>query len=224
MKILCVADHIDPLVYSTHAKERFKDISLVLGAGDLPMEYLGYISSVLNKPIYFVFGNHNLKGYHYFKRPPTMLNRPLSPDHYFADDFGSTYIGGKVVKTKGGILIAGMGGSILYNGEENQYTDSQMFWKLLRLVPRLILNKLRYGRYLDIFLTHAPPRHLGDREDPPHQGFKWFRWFLERFKPRYMLHGHVHLYEVNEPRIIDFHETRIINVYNHYVLELPEQK
>ncbi|TFH04381.1 MAG: metallophosphoesterase, partial [Spirochaetales bacterium] len=60
MRILCVADHIDPLVYSAGIKNRFRDIDLVLGAGDLPMEYLGFISASLNKPIFFVFGNHHL--------------------------------------------------------------------------------------------------------------------------------------------------------------------
>ena len=46
MKILCVADHVDPLVYSINAKERFNDVDLVLSAGDIPMSYLGFIASV----------------------------------------------------------------------------------------------------------------------------------------------------------------------------------
>ena len=64
MKILCVSDQIDPLVYSSAAKDYFKDIDLVLCAGDLPMEYVDYIVSVLNKPTYFVFSNHNLEKFH----------------------------------------------------------------------------------------------------------------------------------------------------------------
>jgi len=60
MKVLCVSDQIDPLVYSSNIKERYKDIDLVISAGDLPMEYLDFIVSSLNKPVLFVFGNHNL--------------------------------------------------------------------------------------------------------------------------------------------------------------------
>jgi len=55
MKILCVADHRSPIVYSTGIKERFKEIDLVLGAGDLPMDYYGYIVSSLNKKLFFCF-------------------------------------------------------------------------------------------------------------------------------------------------------------------------
>ena len=38
MKILCVSDQIDPLIYSVNIKERYRDVDLVISAGDLPME------------------------------------------------------------------------------------------------------------------------------------------------------------------------------------------
>ena len=66
MKILCISDQIDPLVYSGSIKERFKDIDLVLCAGDLAMEYVDFIVTSLNKPTYFIFGNHNLKEFCYY--------------------------------------------------------------------------------------------------------------------------------------------------------------
>ena len=55
MKILCVADHVDPFVYSAGLKSRFRDVELVLSAGDLSLEYYDFIVSTLNKPLYFVF-------------------------------------------------------------------------------------------------------------------------------------------------------------------------
>ncbi|NCN04336.1 MAG: metallophosphoesterase [Spirochaetales bacterium] len=220
MKILCVADHIDPLVYSPNAKQRFRDVDFVLGAGDLPMDYLGFISATLNKPIYFVFGNHNLRKLQLFKNPGNNLTEGAEGAGYLKNFYGSTYIGGKCVKAKGKLLIVGLGGSILYNGGENQFTDREMYWKIFRLIPRLVWNKIVHGRYLDIFLAHSPPRQLGDREDDCHRGFISFRWFLKTFRPRYMLHGHVHLYNPNEERHIHFHQTHIVNVYDHYVLEL----
>jgi hypothetical protein len=39
------------------------------------------------------------------------------------------------------------------------------------------------------------------------------------FKPRYLLHGHIHLYDLNARRRTRYHETDVINVYDHYVLD-----
>jgi hypothetical protein len=91
---------------------------------------------------------------------------------------------------------------------------------ILRMYPRLGWNRLRYGRALDILITHSPVRDLGDREDRPHRGFKALRHLLKRWHPRYMLHGHVHLYDRSEPWMIDFECTTIINVYPYRVLDL----
>ncbi|HCO48411.1 MAG TPA: hypothetical protein DIT55_02830, partial [Spirochaetaceae bacterium] len=59
LKVLCVADEVDLLVYSSSIRERFGDIDLILSAGDLPGEYLGFIASMLNKPMISVAGNHD---------------------------------------------------------------------------------------------------------------------------------------------------------------------
>jgi Icc-related predicted phosphoesterase len=219
MKILCVADHRSPIVYSTGIKKRFKDIDLVLGAGDLPMDYYGYIVSSLNKKLFFVFGNHNLNYYNRFTGQN--VNYSYDPASVNQHSFGSIFTTGKVIREKKtGLIIAGMGGSINYNNGENQYTDSQMYYKLFKLVPRLIFNKIFYGRYLDIFLTHSPPRGINDRDDPCHRGFKSFLWFLDKFKPAFLIHGHIHLYDRNAPREVKYKDTRIINVYDYYVLEI----
>ncbi|HUX52623.1 MAG TPA: metallophosphoesterase [Spirochaetia bacterium] len=222
MKILCVSDHIDPLVYSTQIKDRFRDVDFVLSAGDLPMEYLGFIAGSMNRDLYFVFGNHNLKKLSLFKGHTSNYDvEDTLPHPALNNYYGSTYIGGRIVKTKQGLLIAGLGGSMLYNGDENQFTDFQMFWKITRLIPRMLWNKMVHGRYLDILLTHAPPRGIHDRADPPHRGFESFLWFMRWFKPRYLLHGHIHLYDLNAQRITSYHETAVINVYDHYVLNIP---
>ena len=155
MKILVVADHVDPLVYSNSIKERFKDVRLVLGAGDLRMEYYGFIVSSLNTPLCFVFGNHNLERIRDYRREYRGIYRMDDAFHQKVS-FGATYVGGKVVKVKG-LLIAGLGGSMRYNKGENQFTEFSMFWYALRLLPRLVWNRLVYGRFLDILLTHAPP-------------------------------------------------------------------
>ena len=222
MRILCVADHVDPLVYSAAVKERFSDVDLVLSAGDLPMEYLGFISASLNKPILFVFGNHHLKHLSRFRRWGLLHD----PDRYdvgsespFRNYFGATYVGSRVVRQKG-VIIGGIGGCRRYNKGENQFTEAQMFWRIARMMPSLVWNRLVHGRAIDIFLTHASPYGINDLPDPTHVGFRVFRWFLRTFEPRYHLHGHVHLYDLNASRISHYAKTAVINVYDHYVLEI----
>jgi Icc-related predicted phosphoesterase len=222
MKLLCVADHIDPIVHSSQVKKRFHDTDIVISAGDLPMEYLGFLAGSLNKPVLFVFGNHDLKYLSQFKKK----NRPymdLTPQesHKILNYFGATYVGGKLIRSKG-LLIGGLGGSFRYNKGENQYTEAQMRLQIIKMLPKLLWNRLIHKRFVDILVTHAPPRGIGDREDICHRGFKAFLWFMRAFKPKYLLHGHVHLYDLNAVRKSQYADTTIINVYDHFVLEIDE--
>jgi Icc-related predicted phosphoesterase len=205
MKILCVSDQIDPLVYSESIKERFKNIDLILSAGDLPLDYLDFIISSLNKPLLFVFGNHHLE---------TFGGR----SDYWANGHGALHVGSRVVR-EGGLLVAGLGGSRRYNRGENQYTNFQMGCQILRLIPALLFNRLFRGRFLDVLLTHAAPRGIHDREDPCHRGFETFLWFMRVFKPKYLIHGHIHLYDYSEVRSTEYKKTLVINAYSHYIID-----
>jgi uncharacterized protein len=111
--------------------------------------------------------------------------------------------------------MAGVEGSIRYKPGPFQYSQQEMWRNVFRLVPGLIRNRLRFGRYLDIFITHAPPRGINDREDLPHQGIDAFRWLLEVFRPRYHLHGHIHLYGLEVVRVVNYHQTEVINTYGY---------
>jgi uncharacterized protein len=219
MKILCVSDQIDPLVYSSNVKERYKDIDIVISAGDLPMDYLDFIVSSLNKPLFFVFGNHNLAEFPLYHReagngvPPSKL-----ADYGCSMSHGATYIGFRAIR-EGDLLVMGVPGSIRYNNGLNQYTDAQMKRKLVSLIPALIWNKLRFGRYLDILVTHAPPAGIHDKDDPCHRGFKSFLWFMKAFSPRYLVHGHIHLYDLQDIRVSRYLDTTVINAYSHYILD-----
>jgi Icc-related predicted phosphoesterase len=215
MKILCISDMVDPLVYSSKIKERFGAVDLILSAGDLPMEYLSYIVTTLNKPLYFVFGNHNLKDLPYY-RPALQSDHPFKVDYTYGA--GATYVGFKV-RREGNLIIMGLGGSVRYNTGLNQFSQAQMWFKLLAKVPRLVINRLCFGRFVDIVLTHAPPRGIHDRADPCHTGFEAFRWLMRTFKPRYLVHGHVHLYDPNEIRTTRFHDTIVLNAYSHHIIE-----
>ena len=157
MKILCIADHKDPLVYSTNMKNRFSDVDFVLSAGDLPLEYYGFIASMLNKPILFVFGNHCLDKLSRYRLPTGRVIRDgYSESYLMRDSYGATYIGGAVKKVKG-VVVAGLGGSRIYNKGQNQFSEFEMFMHIANLIPRMLWFKITTGRWVDILLTHAPP-------------------------------------------------------------------
>jgi Icc-related predicted phosphoesterase len=217
MKILCVSDFIDPFVYSASIKERYGDVDMVLSAGDLPLDYLEFIVSALDKPLYHVFGNHNLEHFNHFTKRASPV--ALSPEDLRKEipGQGTVHVSDKVLH-ENDLIIAGLGGSMAYNHGKNQWTDSQMKFRLFMLIPKLLLNKIFHGRYLDILLTHAPPLGIHDRTDLCHKGFDCFLWFMRVFKPRYLLHGHIHLYDLSEVRKSKYCETEIINVYSAYIL------
>ena len=204
MKILCVSDEIDPFIYTPSVKQSFGDVEAVLCAGDLPMDYIDFIVSTLNKPTYFVFGNHNLSEYKYYSREySTPLSAQNSMQAQESRGHGAVYLGFECVRTeimiqdpktkkRRPLLIAGAPGSIDYNHGQCQFTEGQMRWKLRSMAPSLLWNKIRYGTYVDIFLTHASPRHIHDKEDPCHKGFECFNSFLLKHQPKLHVYGHVH--------------------------------
>ena len=165
-----------------------------------------------------MFGNHNLNAMPYYHKNLGAHDSLQSIAEDRVEGYGSTYLG-FTTRREGGILFAGVSGSIRYNSDIGQYTERQMKLQLLAMVPRLIYNKLRYGRYVDIFVAHAAPFGIHDRPDPCHTGFKCFLWFIKKFKPRYFLHGHIHLYDLQEPRVTVYENTTVINVFSNYLLE-----
>jgi Icc-related predicted phosphoesterase len=120
-----------------------------------------------------------------------------------------------------GLILAGLSGSPKYSGEGGQqFTEAQVYWTIARMLPRLAYNRVRRGRWVDVLLTHAPPRDVNDRQDKAHRGFAAYRAFVRAFKPKYLIHGHIHLYDRNEPWQATLGATRVINVYPYQRLEL----
>ena len=188
-------------------------MNLVLSAGDLPMDYLDFIISSLNKPLFFVFGNHHTDKMKYFRRT-------LTPVYTAEEEFpcGAVHLGSRV-SIEENLILAGLGGSMRYNRGANQYTDFGMFFEVVKLIPRLLWNRFFYGRFVDILLTHAPPRGVHDKSDKCHLGFKIFLWFMKVFEPKYLVHGHIHLYDLSEVRCTLWRKTTVINAYGHYVID-----
>lgn len=204
MKILTVSDIELNLIYSPQIVDRFNDIDMIISCGDLPYYYLEYMISMLNRPLFFVRGNH-------------------SPAVEYGSEWkrqfplGGRNIHGSTVRTSRGVLIAGIEGCLRYNRGPQQYTQREMWMNVFRLIPGMIVNRLRFGRYLDIFVTHAPPWQIHDAEDRPHQGIKAFRWLDQVFQPDYHFHGHVHLYRQDAIKLTFLGKTKIINTYGYQV-------
>ena len=210
IRVLAVSDEVDQRIYSTTLRERMGDVDMVIGCGDVPASYLEFLVDALNRPVYYVLGNH--------AEEVTRLGErgvPKLPD-------GCINLGGKVIRDpQFGIIMAGLPGSPRYSEHEPvQYTEFQMNWMILKMAPRLLWNRIRHGRYLDLLVSHSPPRDVGDRDDFAHRGFKAMRKFLTRYAPEYQLHGHVHLYDRSVPNQQMFHHTDVINVYPYQRLDL----
>ena len=208
--ILAVSDEVDQRIYSSSIKERMGDVRLVVGCGDVPASYLEFLTDALNRPVYYVLGNH--------AEELTRAGERGIPHH----PQGCIDLGGRVVRDPGtGLIMAGLPGSPRYSEHDPvQYTEFQMMWMILRMAPRLLWNRVRHGRALDLLVTHSPPRDVNDRADVAHRGFVAMRRFLTWFEPPYQLHGHVHLYDRSQPFRSRFASTDVINVYPFQRLEL----
>jgi Icc-related predicted phosphoesterase len=205
VKILAVSDQVADSIYNARIRVRFGDVGLVLSCGDLPYSYLEYIVSVLNVPCFFVHGNHDRDEY-------------LSSGHTLTRPEGWVNLDGKVATARG-MLLAGLEGSFRYRPHAlYQYTEAELASKIWRMTPALLMNRVRCGRYLDVLITHAPPFGIHDASDLPHRGFRALLGFMARFRPRYLLHGHKHVYGLEEYRT-RYLDTEVINVYPFRVIE-----
>ena len=210
MKILAVSDRVLDQLYCSDVRKKHPDIDLLIGCGDLPFYYLDFLISALDVPMVYVLGNHD-QGPQY-----TADGRTLT------DVRGGRNIHARSVKFEQ-LLIAGLEGSMRYRPQASlMYSETEMRQQVTRLVPRLLLNRQRYGRYLDILVTHSPPFGIHDRSDIAHTGFKIFNTFIKLFRPRYLLHGHIHVYRRDVPRVTQVENTTIINVYPYRVIEIDE--
>lgn len=209
MKVLAISDKVIRQIYDEGVKERFADIDLILSCGDLPFYYLEYIVTMLNVPLYYVLGNHcpPVRGDY----PGAMLKEPPG---------GGVNLDSRLVNHRG-LILAGLEGSIRYNRRPyHQYTEGQMRRKVLGLIPHLLIQRLRHGRFLDVLITHSPPLGIHDGSDRAHQGFRVFRWFMETFRPQYLIHGHQHVYDRRQATETHYHDTWVINAYGYRVLEI----
>lgn len=200
VKILTVSDTVMPQLESAaNLRRRYSDIELLVSCGDMPAVYLEFITSVLNVPLFYVRGNHDER---YTEQPP-----------------GGEDLHGRVVKF-GGLTFAGLEGSMRYNKGKIQYTEGEMRTAVARMGPMMLYRRMQHGHGVDVLVTHSPARGIHDLPDRPHNGFKALLRFMEWYRPRYMLHGHVHTYDRRSIVETTYLDTRILNINPFKVLDI----
>jgi Icc-related predicted phosphoesterase len=192
--ILAVSDQIHPALYEHLDRTRFPAIHALISCGDLPDYYLDFLASTFDVPAFYVRGNHDVDS-----APSGWVN-----------------LDGRVV-TLGPLRLVGFEGARLYtNRAAVQYTDREMWWKVRKTLPRIWWNG-----GVDIVVTHAPPRGFHEGGDLAHQGLEAFRWLMDKYRPRFFLHGHQHLnYAPFQERVTRVGKTTLINTFGYYILEV----
>ncbi len=199
MKILAIADEESKYLWEYFDKRIFEGIDQIISCGDLDPNYLSFLVTLSSVPVLYVHGNHDGK---YDDSPPD----------------GCVCIEDQIYVYQG-VRILGLGGSMRYNSGKYQYTDWQMKQRASKLKFQLFRK-----RGFDILVTHAPAYQLNDGRDLPHQGFQVFRTLMEKYRPKYFLHGHVHLtYGRCYKRYDKYEDTHIINAYERCVFEFEDE-
>ncbi|MFP4322761.1 MAG: metallophosphoesterase [Anaerolineales bacterium] len=192
MKILAISDQRLPeMLRQEYLRQNYGDAEFIISCGDMEPSYLEFVSTALTLPLFFVRGNHDN---HYEPGKPGGQDLHMQFQHYR------------------GLRLLGLEGSMYYNGKNVQYTEEQMALNILQLMPRLMIYRQLHGFSLDYLVTHSPARGIHDRSDVTHQGFRSFRWLLRWARPKYMIHGHVDVWDRRDIVETQYHGTRIINI------------
>ena len=199
IRVLAVSDEQDPSLDSAATREGLGKIDLIVGAGDLEPEYLGFVTDAFHAPLRYVRGNHDV-GAAWGHTERLLLPEPM-PDGAPVEEAGLTLIG--------------FSGSPRYNERGMQVSALGMWARVLASWPRAQRTRPV------IVVTHAPPRDVNDDHDRAHRGFSAFRWLADRLDPPLWLHGHTALVRRGiDDRIAKHNGTTFYNCTGSTLIEL----
>ncbi len=235
MKILAVSDitskDLETIVIEHPG--RLSDVNLIVSCGDLDRSYLEFLVKGVNRDLFFVSGNHPFE-------MESDARRNDSPGEYRWEQVqtfkrrvvhsvtGTSDLHGRVEVFRN-YLIAGFGGSMWYNGKENQFTESRMS-RIVTAVERQIdllqqRDRLMGRKHRDVVIvSHSPIYAVHDESDVRHTGFKCFRRFLKDISPLLWIHGHTHPADAdkNESSVID--GTTVLNAYGYKLITINRRE
>ncbi len=195
MKILAVADIESKFFYDFYIPGKLDGFDLIIACGDLKAEYLEFLVTMADCPLLYIHGNHD-------------ENQKESPEGCICID-DKLYV-------YNGVRIVGLGGSYRYREGKYMYSEKQMKRRVRKILPSIFRH-----RGFDILVTHAPARHINDFDTLPHRGFDCFNKLIERYKPKFFLHGHIHRnYGTAIPQKTEHGKTTVVNAYNYCVIEI----
>ena len=196
MRIMAIADQESKLLWDYFDRSYLEGIDVIISCGDLKPQYLSFLATFTHAPVLYVHGNHDDR---YEKDPPDGCIS-IEDDIYVHN----------------GVRILGLGGSVRYKPGINQYTQKEMYRRVRKLWWKLWRHK-----GFDILVAHAPAYKVNDGEDLPHRGFDAFRALMDKYKPAYFIHGHVHMnYGRKFPRLSSYNETQVVNAYEKYIFDI----
>lgn len=199
MKILLISDEVSQALYDCYIPGRLDGYDLLISCGDLKPQYLSFLVTMTRVPLLYIHGNHD-----------GIYDR-IPPD-------GCDCIEDKLVVYKG-LRILGLGGSVRYSPGPHQYTEAQMRWRIFKLKWKIWRNG-----GVDVVVSHAPLYGVGDGDDIAHQGFEAFLQFVDKYHPKYWVHGHMHLnYGIDQTRVREYNGTKVVNATERYALEIPDE-
>jgi Icc-related predicted phosphoesterase len=192
--VLAIADEVSRTLYDAFDRERWRSVDLIVSCGDVPPEYLDFLVTSLDVPLFYVRGNHD----------------GAFPASHYA---GCENVHGRIVRA-GEIRIAGFEGSRNYNHGAVQYSEREMRFTM----ERMRLQALRTGPP-DIIVTHAPPEGEHSGQDECHGGFATYNRAIDLWRPQVLVHGHMHAYNgPQKPYTIG--PTSVVNAYPYTVFEI----
>lgn len=198
MRILVLADEESKYLWDFYEKSKFDGIDLIISCGDLKASYLTFLATLTNLPVLYVHGNHDGR---YEQKPPEGCIC-IDDDLYVYE----------------GVRILGLGGAQKYNYGPHQYTEKEMAARV-----RKLRRKLRKNKGFDILITHSPAYQFNDGEDLPHRGFQVFHDLIQKYHPRYFVHGHMHTsydWRLNMRREVAYDEhTTVVLAYERHIIE-----
>ena len=203
MKILAISDNVLPQMESAdYLRRTYSDIELLISCGDMPASYLEFISSILEVPLFYVRGNHDLD---------YAIGRPGGENLH------------RQMVTYRGLRFAGLEGCIRYNDGPIQYTSAEMSGMVLGMAFGMLRRRWRWGAGVDVMVTHSPPLGIHDLPDRAHNGFRSFLWLLSWYRPRYLIHGHVDTWDRRRTTVTQYKQSEVININPVKVLTVDER-